>query len=432
MKIERIAINSLNLAKYNPRKDLKPEDIEYQKIKRSIEEFGYVDPIIVNKDMTVIGGNQRLKVLKDLDYKKVSCVVLDLDKIREKALNIALNKIEGEWDLIKLKDLLQELDTGEIDMDITGFEYSELEEIMTRVYVPEESEKDDEVPPVPEIPISKQGQLYKLGEHRLLCGDATNIKDVEKLMNGEKADMIFTDPPYGVAYKSRGKLGKVIGDNLSDKEFNILLQKAFSNAFNTTKKDASFYICFGNKKLHFIVPILLEIGYYLSDFIVWYKNQFVLSGSDYHSQMELVIYGWKQEYINEWEAMLYGFKGESKHRWYGGRTQSNVWEIDREYAGNYLHPTMKPVAIITRALNNNTLINNIVQDLFGGSGSTLIACEKIQRRCYMMEIEPKYADVIIERWEKYTDKKVKLINKLEKVKNGRKKTQTNKIKNIRR
>jgi len=141
MIIKRIEIDLLNLSKYNPRKDLKPEDIEYQKIKRSIKEFGYVDPIIVNKDMTVIGGNQRLKVLKELNYKKVDCVVLDLNKIKEKALNIALNKIEGEWDLTKLKDLLLELDTGEIDMDITGFEYSELEEIMTRVYVPEESER---------------------------------------------------------------------------------------------------------------------------------------------------------------------------------------------------------------------------------------------------------------------------------------------------
>lgn len=424
MIIKRIEIDLLNLAKYNPRKDLKPEDIEYQKIKRSIEEFGYVDPIIVNKDMTVIGGNQRLKVLKDLDYKKVSCVMLDLDKTREKALNIALNKIEGEWDLIKLKDLLLEIDTGEIDMDITGFEYSELEEIMTRVYVPEESEKDDEVPPIPEIPISKPGQLYKLGEHRLLCGDATNIKDVEKLMNGEKADMIFTDPPYGVAYdtdkaplgKPKKSLGKVTGDDLPDKEFSILLQSAFNNAFNTIKKDASFYICFGSAKLHLLMPILFKIGYHLSSLIVWYKNQFNLGRSDYHNQMELVVYGWKEEYINEWEAILYGFKGKSKHRWYGGRTQSNVWEIDREYSGSYLHPTMKPVAIITRALNNNTLINNIVQDLFGGSGSTLIACEKLKRRCYIMEIEPKYADVIIERYEKYTGKKAKLINKLEKVK----------------
>jgi len=426
MIIKKIEINLLNLAKYNPRKDLKPEDIEYQKIKRSIKEFGYVDPIIVNKDMTVIGGNQRLKVLKELDYKKVDCVVLDLDKIKEKALNIALNKIEGEWDLTKLKDLLLEIDTGEIDMDITGFEYSELEEIMTRVYVPEESERDDEVPPIPEEPISKPGQLYKLGEHRLLCGDATNIKDVEKLMNGEKADMIFTDPPYGVAYdtdkaplgKPKRSLGKVTGDDLPDKEFRILLQKAFKNAFNTIKKDASFYICFGSAKLHLLMPILFKIGYHLSSLIVWYKNQFVLGRSDYHNQMELVVYGWKEEYINEWEAILYGFKGEAKHRWYGGRTQSNVWEIDREYAGSYLHPTMKPVAIITRALNNNTLINNIVQDLFGGSGSTLIACEKMQRKCYMMEVEPKYVDVTIERWEKYTGKKAKLINKLEEVKDG--------------
>ena len=201
MKIEKIDINLLKLAKYNPRKDLQPEDIEYKKIKRSIEEFGYVDPLIINKDMTVIGGNQRLKILKELDYKKVDCVIVDLGKIKEKALNIALNKIEGEWDLPKLKDLLQELDTGEIDMDITGFDYTDLEELMTQFYVPDE--KDDEVPDVPEELISKLGDLYKLGKHRLLCGDATNIEDVKKLMDGKKVDTVFTDPPYEVSYEAR-------------------------------------------------------------------------------------------------------------------------------------------------------------------------------------------------------------------------------------
>ena len=171
MKIEKININLLKLAKYNPRKDLKPEDIEYKKIKRSIEEFGYVDPIIINKDMTVIGGNQRLKVLKELNYKKVDCVIVDLDKTKEKALNIALNKIEGEWDLSKLKDLLLELDTGEIDMDITGFDYAELEELMTQFYMDKIVEDDFDI----EIEIEKIkepktqiGDLYRMGGY-IIC-----------------------------------------------------------------------------------------------------------------------------------------------------------------------------------------------------------------------------------------------------------------------
>ncbi|MBA7659346.1 hypothetical protein ES703_67323 [subsurface metagenome] len=161
MKIEKISINLLNSSEYNPRKDLKPEDIEYKKIKRSIEEFGYVDPLIVSKDMTVIGGNQRLKVLKELGYKKVDCVLVDLDKTKEKALNIALNKIEGEWDLPKLKDLLQELDTGEIDMDITGFEYTDLEKLMTQFHVPDENEKENEKNL---ITCPKCGYIFKLLE----------------------------------------------------------------------------------------------------------------------------------------------------------------------------------------------------------------------------------------------------------------------------
>ena len=402
MKIQKIDINLLNSSEYNPRKDLKPEDIEYKKIKKSIEEFGYVDPLIVNKDLTVIGGNQRLKVLKELNYKKVDCVLLDLDKTKEKALNIALNKIEGEWDLPKLKDLLQELDTGEIDINITGFEYTDLEKLMTQFYVPDESEKDDEVPDIPEEPISKIGDLYKLGEHRLLCGDATEIKDIKKLMNGKKADMIFTDPPYGIPYdtdtrpcgKPKKSLGAVKNDDLADIDFINLLKNAFSNACQVIKNDASYYICFGGKKLHLLVPILLNLGYHISGRIIWYKNQFVLGRSDYHTQWEMILYGWK--------------KGE-KHRWYGGRTQSDVWEINQEVHGTYMHPTMKPVSLTIRALNNNTLLNNIILDLFGGSGSTLIACEKLNRRCYMMEIDPRYVDVIIKRYENYTNKKARLI-----------------------
>ena len=257
MKIEKIDINLLNSSKYNPRKDLQPEDIEYKKIKRSIEEFGYVDPIIINKDMTVIGGNQRLKVLKDLGYKEVDCVLLDLDKTREKALNIALNKIEGEWDLPKLKYLLQELDIGEIDMDITGFDYTDLEELMTQFYVPDENEKDDEVPEVPEELITKLGDLYKLGEHRLLCGDAKNIDDVEKLKDAKKADMVFTDPPYNVNFQGsvhsngrksqNSKYDSIIGDKLNAKEWKKFLNKFLSNYFAIC--EGVFYICMSCKEL---------------------------------------------------------------------------------------------------------------------------------------------------------------------------------------
>ncbi|MBA7595531.1 hypothetical protein ES703_02495 [subsurface metagenome] len=367
MKIEKIAINLLNSSKYNPRKDLQPEDIEYKKIKRSIEEFGFVDPLIINKDMTVIGGNQRIKVLKELNYKKVDCVLLDLDKTKEKALNIALNRIEGEWDLPKLKDLLLELDTGEIDMDITGFEYTDLEELMTQFYVPDESEKDDEVPEVPEEPISKLGELYELGEHRLLCGDSTKVEDVEKLMNGKKADMVFTDPPYGLGgYAGRsGKFEPMKGD---DKDIRIF--------YNCIPKIKERYI-FGNFK---VFRLLDEEP---RDVIVWKKNNIGM-GKGYRGQYELCFY--------------YGeFNG----------SDSDVWEINKDW--EYKHPTQKPVALAERAILNSSIINNIILDLFGGSGSTLIACEKLKRKCYMMEIDPHYCDVIIKRYENYTNKKARLI-----------------------
>lgn len=393
MKIEKIDINLLKLAKYNPRKDLQSEDIEYQKIKRSIEEFGYVDPLIINKDMTVIGGNQRLKVLKELGYKKVDCVLLDLDKTKEKALNIALNKIEGEWDLPKLKDLLQELDTGELDMDITGFEYTDLEELMTQFHVPDENEKDDEVPDILEEPISKLGDLYKLGKHRLLCGDSTKIEDVEKLMNGKKADMIFTDPPYGinldVSYSGMPNIW-------NKKEYLHKFKKPIEG--DNSKFDASFIFKFFKIKEIFLwgannyVDTLPNFGINGS-WIVWDKRVEENLDRMYGSAFELC-----------WSNVRH--KKEIARIRYGGIFGTEK-EPDKDKKRK--HPTQKPVLLCEWFINKFSKLNDIIPDLFGGSGSTLIACEKLKRKCYMMEIDPYYIDVIIKRYENYTGNKAKLI-----------------------
>lgn len=371
---------------------MKPEDIEYKKIKRSIEEFGYVDPLIVNKDMTVIGGNQRLKILKELDYKKVDCVLLNLDKTKEKALNIALNKIEGEWDLPKLKDLLQELDTGEIDMDITGFEYTDLEELMTQFYVSEESEKDDEVPDIPEEPISKLGDLYKLGEHRLLCGDSTKIEDVKRLMNGKKADMVFTDPPYGVNYDGgTTKRNILIGDKNTE-----LYLPALKNIYKFSKDKIALYLWFAGLESIAVFNSVFEALFEIRSLLIWNKN--------------LAQYGsLSAQYKQKHEPILYCHKKGKSPNWYGGTKEITVWDCERASKNEY-HPTQKPVALAERAIKNSSLINNIILDLFGGSGSTLIACEKMKRKCYMMEIDPHYIDVIIKRYENYTNKKARLIN----------------------
>ena len=200
MEIRKIPIEKLNPAAYNPRKDLQPGDPEYEKLKRSMQEFGYVEPIVWNKRTgNIVGGHQRYKVLLDMGMSEVDCVVVDLDETKEKALNLALNKIQGDWDYLKLIDLLQELDTGEFDLELTGFDMGEIEDLIAQLHVPEEI-VEDEVPEPPKEPITKPGDLWLLGRHRLLCGDATKKEDVERLMDGKKADMVFTDPPYIIVY----------------------------------------------------------------------------------------------------------------------------------------------------------------------------------------------------------------------------------------
>ncbi len=406
MKIEKIDINLLKLAKYNPRKDLQPEDNEYKKIKRSIEEFGYVDPLIVNKDLTVIGGNQRLKVLKELGYKKVDCVLVDLDKTKEKALNITLNKIEGEWDLPKLKDLLQELDTGELDMDITGFDYSDLEELMTQFYMPDE--KDDEIPDISEEPISKLGDLYKLGEHRLLCGDATKIEDIKRLMNGKKADIVFTDPPYNIGYD----YWDYLGDEKTG-EYKNWCKKWFSSLM---KLSPIILIIIGqwNLKMWFDIAKPLGIinwiarnktsGSKISLFSVWepilvYAKKIKKKRRNKADYVEGMIIRDEDEFIADVNDAIECVKQNCDLIEINNIRQKNVGS----------HKCPKQVNLLTELLLRYSDLNNLVLDIFGGSGTTLIACEKLKRKCYMMEIDPKYVDVIIKRYENYTGNKIKLI-----------------------
>ena len=244
MQVSKIPIGQLNPAAYNPRKDLQPGDPEYEKLKRSMQEFGYVEPIVWNKRTgNIVGGHQRYKVLLDMGMSEIDCVVVDLDETKEKALNIALNKIQGDWDYIKLKDLLQELDTGEIDLELTGFDMGEIEDLMTQFHVPGEI-IEDEVPEPPKEPITKPGDLWILGRHRLLCGDSTDPEKVSKLMENQLADMIFTDPPYNVDYTGKTKDALTIkNDAMEDKNFRNFLVAAFKNMVDASKAGAPIYVC---------------------------------------------------------------------------------------------------------------------------------------------------------------------------------------------
>lgn len=391
MNIRKIKIEELKPADYNPRKDLKPEDEEYQKIKRSITEFGCVEPIIVNSDMTVIGGHQRLKVLKELGYEEVECVILDLDKNKEKALNIALNKITGEWDNAKLEELLAELNETDIDMNTTGFSFDEIDDILKDITGSKEDDFDvEQALNEIEEPVSKPGDVWILGRHRLMCGDSTQKENVLKLMNKQEADMILTDPPYNVDYEGKtSEALKIENDNMSETEFYNFLLDSFKNMYDVVKHGGSVYVFHADTEGLNFRNAFKSCGFKLAQCLIWVKNTFVMGRQDYQWRHEPILYGWKEG---------------AGHYFTDDRKQSTVLEFDKP-SRNAEHPTMKPVDLLVYLIKNSSKEQNLILDLFGGSGSTLIAAEQTNRICYMMELDPKYSDVIIKRWENLTGEK---------------------------
>lgn len=391
MNIQKISIEKLKPAEYNPRKDLKPEDEEYQKIKKSLVEFGYVAPVIVNADMTVIGGHQRLKVLKELGYTEIECNIVDLDKDKEKALNIALNKITGEWDNAKLEELLAELKETDIDMDMTGFSFDEVDNMLKDITGSKEDDFDvDQALNEIEEPTSKPGDVWILGRHRLMCGNSTQKEEVMRLMNKQEADMLLTDPPYNVDYVGKtSEALKIENDNMNETEFYNFLIDAFRNMFESVKYGGSIYVFHADTEGLNFRNVFKAVGFKLAQCLVWVKNKFVMGRQDYQWRHEPILYGWKEG---------------AGHYFVDNRKQSTVLEFDKP-SRNAEHPTMKPIDLLVYLIKNSSKENDIILDLFGGSGSTLIAAEQIQRTCYTMELDPKYCDVIIRRWENLTGQK---------------------------
>nr|DAQ56421.1 MAG TPA: adenine specific DNA methyltransferase [Caudoviricetes sp.] len=394
MNIQKINIEKLKAAEYNPRKDLKPEDEEYQKIKRSILEFGYVAPIIVNADMTVIGGHQRLKVLKELGYEEVECNIVDLNKTKEKALNIALNKITGEWDNSKLEELLAELKETDIDMDMTGFTFDEVDNILKDIEGSKEDDFDlDQALNEIEEPTTRPGDIWILGKNRLMCGDSTQKENVLRLMDKQEADMLLTDPPYNVDYEGKTVDAlKIENDNMTSTEFYNFLLDSFRNMFEVTKCGSSVYVFHADTEGLNFRNAFNAVGFKLAQCLVWVKNTFVMGRQDYQWRHEPILYGWKEG---------------AGHYFINDRKQSTVLEFDKP-TRNAEHPTMKPIDLLVYLIKNSSKENDLILDLFGGSGSTLIAAEQVKRRCYTMELDPKYCDVIVKRWELLTGEKAVL------------------------
>lgn len=386
MQWQTLTLDELRPAAYNPRKKLKPGDKEYEKIKNSIQEFGYVEPIIVNYDMTVIGGHQRLTVLRDLGYTEAQCVVLHIeDENKVKALNIALNKITGAWNEQLLADLLVDLQSVDFNTDLTGFEAPEIEQLFSKVHNKKIKEDDFDVDAeLQKPPVSKQGDLWLLGKHRVLCGDSTLPDTYTTLMEGVRANMVLTDPPYNVNVEESA--GSIKNDNMPDEDFYKFLFAAFVNMEQSMASDASIYVFHADSKGLIFRRAFEDAGFYLSGCCIWKKNTLVLGRSPYQWQHEPCLFGWK--------------KG-GKHQWYSDRKQTTIWEYDRPRASKD-HPTMKPIALMAYPIQNSTMSNCIVLDPFLGSGSTLLACEQTGRICYGIELDEKFVDVIVKRYIAHT------------------------------
>lgn len=375
----------------NPRKN--DEAVKY--VAESIKEFGFKVPIVIDKDGVIVAGHTRYKAAKKLNLKEVPCIVADdLTDEQIKAFRLADNKVaeKAEWDFELLGDELDDLFT--FDMTLFGFdEFAEDEE-------PAEIVEDDYDITPPEEPKAKRGDIYKLGNHRLMCGDSTSIDDVTLLMAGEKASMGFTDPPWNVNYgavKEGNAQGyrprTILNDFMGTEDFKEFMNKAFASLNFAMKDGAMTYVVMSAQEWGNMMLTLAQNNYHWSSTIIWNKDSLVLSRKDYHTKYEPIWYGWKEG------SRLCPLED---------RKQSDVWDIPRPKKSEE-HPTMKPVELVARAITNSSKKGDIVIDLFGGSGTTLIASEQTGRCCRMMELDPKYVDVIVNRWEQLTGKTAELI-----------------------
>ena len=361
-------------------------------IAASIAEFGFTNPILTDGERGVIAGHGRLAAARKLELTEVPVIELThLSAIQKKAYILADNRIAANagWDDELLGVELTELKDAGFDLELMGFGDEELERLLNGEGDTTGLTEDDAVPELPVDPVSKTGDVWLLGQHRLLCGDSTVLTDVERVMNGQLADMAFTDPPYNVDYgnnakdKMRGKNRRIMNDALGD-GFYQFLYDACVNLLMVTK--GACYVCMSSSELHTLQRAWLEAGGKWSTFVIWAKNTFTLGRADYQRQYEPILYGWKEG---------------TKHFWCGDRDQSDIWNYNKPRV-NDLHPTMKPVELVERAIKNSSKTRDIVLDLFGGSGTTLIACEKTNRQARLVELDPKYVDVIVKRWEDYT------------------------------
>jgi site-specific DNA-methyltransferase (adenine-specific) len=396
-KIEWMSVETLIPYAKNARTH---SDEQVAQIAGSIKEFGFNNPVLVDKDNSVIAGHGRLMAARKLGMDKVPVVQLGhMTEAQRKAYVLADNRIalNSGWDAGMLSLELQDL-KDDIDLSLLGFDPDELDALLNPIEETEGLTDEDAVPDVPDEPKTKLGDIYLLGNHRLMCGDSTSIDSVEKLMDGQLADQLVTDPPYNIAYEGGSKKrDQIKNDEMADEEFRQFLKDVYIAANAVMKAGAVFYIWHADTEGYNFRGAARDMGWKVRQTLIWNKDNSAFGRSDYHWKHEPCLYGWKEG---------------AAHLWAADRKQTTVIQCKRP-SKSELHPTMKPVELMEYQILNNTKGSDIVLDLFGGSGSTMIAAEKTGRKSCLMELDPKYCDVIVQRWEEFTGKKA-VLSELEK------------------
>ena len=374
MNIVMKSVQVLQEYENNPRNN----DEAIKAVANSIREFGFKVPIVITSDNVIIAGHTRLKASVSLGLSEVPCIIADdLNEEQIKAFRLADNKTAelATWDLSKLEEELSEL-----DMDMLQFGFEEMEELLPDNAADDDFDVDVEIP---DVPFSQPGDIYELGPHRLLCGDSTDPEQVKKLLDGKVVDMIFTDPPYNVDYE--GTAGKIKNDKMEDDTFYLFLLAAFQNMFEHTKPGGAIYCCHADTEGLNFRNAFKNAGYKLAECLIWVKNALVLGRQDYHWRHEPILYGWKEG---------------AAHYFIDDRSQDTIWEYNKPRK-NEEHPTMKPLELVGKAISNSSRRHESILDLFGGSGSTMIAADQLDRVAYLMELDEKFIDVIVKRYIKH-------------------------------
>ncbi len=417
MDIRKIPVSMINPAPYNPRIDLQPDDPDYEKLKRSIEDFGYVEPLVWNERTgNLVGGHQRLKILvNEQGATEVEVSVVDLDETREMALNLALNKIRGDWDEEKLAQVLAELQESDLDVTLTGFDQEEVMELLSEyqnieVEEPVQDDGFDVEKALDEIkePETRYGDVWRLGRHVLMCGDSTNKQDVLRLMDGQKAALVVTDPPYNVAFESdSAELAadgreSILNDDMPLEQFVAFLDAVFANYSAIMDPKAAIYVFHPSLYQREFENAMNKAGIVVRTQCIWVKNAASFGFAQYKYKHEPVFYAHLKGKAPAW----YGDRKQTTV-WRAGlpgeqREPETVWEVSRGDVSKYVHPTQKPLDLLAIPIGNSSQKGDVVVDLFGGSGSTLMTCEQMGRICRTMELDPKFCDVIKRRFYEAT------------------------------